>query len=105
MRKTPPGEFGEVPVIVRSAAQIAEVLRHNPFLAEGASEDALHVMFLASSPGESQIAALDPDRSPLDRFRVRDQEIYLFLPNGAGRSKLTNAYFDAKLATIGTGRN
>ncbi len=36
---------------------------------------------------------------------MRGREIYLHLPNGAARTKLTNAYFDSKLGVIGTGRN
>ena len=36
---------------------------------------------------------------------MRGQEIYLQLPNGVANSKLTNAYFDSKLATISTSRN
>ena len=35
----------------------------------------------------------------------RRREIYLRLPNGVADSKLTNAYFDSKLATTSTGRN
>jgi uncharacterized protein (DUF1697 family) len=98
--------FGyRVPVILRTAAQIGDVLRHNPFLAEGAAEETLHVLFLADGPDASRVAGLDPDRSPPDAFIVREQEIYLRLPNGVARSKLTNDYFDAKLATISTGRN
>jgi uncharacterized protein (DUF1697 family) len=95
--------FGfRTPVIVRTAAQMGEVVRNNPFLQEGAAEDALHVMFLADLPGADRIAALDPNRSPGDRFHIRDQEIFLHLPNGVADTKLTNAYFDAKLATIST---
>jgi uncharacterized protein (DUF1697 family) len=62
-------------------------------------------MFLADSPESEHIALLDPDRSPPDTFTVRGQEIYLKLPNGAGNSKLTNAWFDSRLQTIGTSRN
>jgi len=36
---------------------------------------------------------------------VKGREIYLWLPNGFGRSKLSNAYFDSKLATVSTARN
>jgi uncharacterized protein (DUF1697 family) len=36
---------------------------------------------------------------------VRGREIYLRLPNGVGRTKLTNQYFDTKLATTSTIRN
>jgi uncharacterized protein (DUF1697 family) len=38
-------------------------------------------------------------------FAVRGREIYLHCPNGLGRSKLTNQYFDATLATLSTVRN
>jgi len=98
--------FGyRVPVIVRTAAQVGDVTRHNPFLAEGADAETLHVLFLADLPDARSVAGLDPDRSPPDAFSVRGQEIYLRLPNGTARTKLTNAYFDAKLATTSTGRN
>jgi uncharacterized protein (DUF1697 family) len=36
---------------------------------------------------------------------VQGQEIYLRFLNGAGKTKLTAAYFDSKLATTGTQRN
>ncbi len=98
--------FGyRVPVIVRTAAQIGDVMRHNPFVAEGAAAETLHVLFLAVLPSARGVAALDPDRSPPDTFIVRGQEIYLRLPHGAARTKLTNAYVDATLATTSTGRN
>jgi len=93
------------PVILRTNEQFDVVYRNNPFLKMGAPEDSLHVMFLAHQPAPSVITALDPDRSPPDTFVVRGQEIYLRLPNGAAKSKLTNAYFDSKLATISTIRN
>ena len=51
------------------------------------------------------VEKLDPDRSPPDAFHVRGQEVYLHLPNGVANSKLTNAYFDSKLATTSTSRN
>ena len=33
------------------------------------------------------------------------RDIYLRCPNGIGRSKLTNDYFDRALGTTSTGRN
>ncbi len=93
------------PVVIRSAAELRKVSADNPFLGAGADPTTLHVAFLADRPSAAQVAALDPNRSPPDRFTVRDREIYLTCPNGLGRSKLTNAYFDAKLATVSTLRN
>jgi uncharacterized protein (DUF1697 family) len=98
--------FGiRVPVVVRAAGQLREVVRHNPFLRAGADPNTLHVAFLDDAPSAARIATLDPDRSPPDEFAVRGQEIYLRFPKGLGRTKLTNQYFDAKLATTSTVRN
>lgn len=98
--------FGyRVPVLLRTTEQIGDVIRHNPFVAAGAAEETLHVLFLADRPSAVSVDSLDPNRSPPDAFIVRGQEIYLRLPNGAGRTKMTNTYFDTKLATTSTGRN
>ena len=62
-------------------------------------------MFLADLPSPTSVDNLDADRSPPDRFIVSSREVYLQLPNGVANSKLTNNYFDSKLATTSTGRN
>jgi uncharacterized protein (DUF1697 family) len=98
--------FGyQVPVLLRTAADLGETIRQNPFLEAGASENWLHVLFLADQPDAGRAAALDPLRSPPDAYAVRGREIYLRLPNGGAKTKLTNAYFDSRLATISTVRN
>lgn len=65
----------------------------------------LHVAFLAQVPDPARVAALDPDRSPPDRFLVRGAEVYLHLAGGVAGTRLTNAWFDARLATTSTVRN
>ncbi len=98
--------FGfEAPMVTRTANEMEDVARHNPFLKAGADSKTLHVVFLQDRPSKARIAELDPDRSPPDAFAVRGREIYLYCPNGVGRSKLTMPYFDAKLRTLGTARN
>jgi uncharacterized protein (DUF1697 family) len=99
-------DFGHrPPLILRTTGQLRDVVANNPFLAQGLPEDTLHVMFLADPPVPRRVDDLDPDRSRPDAFLVRGQEAYLHLPNGVADSKLTNVYFDSKLATISTGRN
>jgi uncharacterized protein (DUF1697 family) len=98
--------FGlRVPVLLRSAKDLLGVTRRNPFLASGADPEKLAVAFLADQPKARDVEALDPGRSPPDAFAVRGREIYLFLRNGAARTKLTNAYFDSRLGTTSTARN
>jgi len=98
--------FGiRVPVVLRTAAEIDKVIRENPFLKAGASEETLHVCFLADRPGKDLVSGLDPGRSTPDAFAVVGQEIYMQLVTGAAKTKLTNAYFDSKLKTVSTMRN
>lgn len=98
--------FGyRTPVVLRTAEEMRAVVAGNPFLLRGLGEDNLHVMFLADTPGAAQIARLDPLRSPGDRFVVQRRDVYLHLPNGAAKTKLTNAWFDSKLETVSTCRN
>ncbi|HTW67775.1 MAG TPA: DUF1697 domain-containing protein [Bryobacteraceae bacterium] len=98
--------FGyRIPVVLRTAEQLRKAIDRNPFLNAAADLKPLHVYFLAGAPDAKAIAALDPARSAPDAFQLVGQEIYLHLPNGMARTKLTNAYFDSKLSTTCTARN
>jgi uncharacterized protein (DUF1697 family) len=98
--------FGiQAPVIIRSALAMSKIANENPFLKSNSDHEKLHVAFLKAPPNEAQIQSLDPQRSPGDKFRVQGSEVYLYCPNGFGRSKLTNQYFDSKLKTTSTIRN
>ena len=82
--------FGyRIPVLLRTAAELGETIRQNPYVQAGAPEKWLHVLFLASQPDAQRVAALDPLRSPTDAYAVRGREIYLQCPNGVGNTKLT----------------
>ncbi len=94
-----------VPVIVRSAGQLRRVAAENPFLRAGADPKLLHVAFLAEEPASAAVGRLDPARSPPDAFAVPGGEVYLSLPNGVGRTRLTNDYLDRTLGTTSTLRN
>ena len=98
--------FGlRVPVVVRTEGELRAIAANNPFLRAGGDPDHLHVAFLADEPSAVAVAALDPQRSPPDEFVVLGKEIFLSFPEGLARTKLSNAYFDAKLATTSTMRN
>jgi uncharacterized protein (DUF1697 family) len=98
--------FGyRIPVVLRNREELQRAIAANPFLIPGVDEKALHVYFLRDNPGAAAIASLDPERSLPDTFAVVGGEIYLNLPNGMARTKLTNAWFDSKLKTVSTARN
>jgi uncharacterized protein (DUF1697 family) len=93
------------PVVLRTSRELAETVERNPFFARGHTADTAHVMFLADVPSAAAAAALDAKRSPPDAFELVGRDLYLSCPNGLGKSKLTNAYFDSKLKTVSTCRN
>lgn len=92
-----------VPVIVRSAAVLGKTARKNPFAKS--KPDHLYVGFLAQKPAPAAVALLDAKRSPPDEFKVLGSEVFLNLPGGAGKTRLTNQYFDSVLKTTMTVRN
>lgn len=94
-----------VPVVLRSADELVAAVAGNPWLARGAEPKALHVAFLAAAPEPARLAALDPARSPPDALEARGRDLFLHLPNGVGRTKLTNDYLDRTLGTTSTVRN
>ena len=94
-----------VPVVLRTAEELDEAIRRNPFPKADPEKDRLHVSFLETAPTRENIAALDPNRSPGDSFKVLGREVYLLFPNGVANSKLTSQYLDSKLKTMGTARN
>jgi uncharacterized protein (DUF1697 family) len=90
---------------LRSKAELEKAVANNPHLEADADPKSLHVAFLADKPSAAQVKTLDPERSPGDSFLVKGREIYLLLPKGVARTKLTNDYFDRKLTTTSTLRN
>jgi uncharacterized protein (DUF1697 family) len=98
--------FGyEIPVILRTPADLERVMTANPFLADEEDPARLHVVFLAAEPAPEAVGTLDANRSPPDRFQVDGREIYLHTPAGIGRSKLTLDWFERRLGLRGTARN
>ena len=94
-----------VPILIRTATDLERIVRTNPFVEPGTDLGLLHVGFLADRPSAARVATLDPHRSPPDEFAQHEREIYLRCPNGMARTKLTTAYFDARLQTVATFRN
>lgn len=93
------------PVILRRVDALRAAADANPFLASGVPTEELHLGILRDAPTAARVAALDAGRSTPDAFAVIGDHVYLHLPNGVARSKLTNAYFDRALATVSTIRN
>jgi uncharacterized protein (DUF1697 family) len=95
--------FGhEVAVIVRSAGQLRELIEANPFGDRDNSKT--HVTLLDRIP-DKPFPDIAPIALPGDTAYLNGADLYLFMPNGYGRTKLQNAYWERKLGVTATTRN
>src|SRR6266853_6402332 len=100
-------KFGFRPeVILRTVAEMREVLARNPFAKRrGIEPGKLLVSFLASDPAEEAREKVRQMKCDPEELRIVGRELYIYFPNGMGRSKLSLAKFEKTLKTSGTGRN
>ncbi|MEH1165473.1 DUF1697 domain-containing protein [Micromonospora sp. CPCC 205539] len=95
-----------VPVLVRSARELAAVAGGNPYAGQQDDPTRLLVAFLATAPKRAAVDALAVPGGENVAFTVTGREVYLHFPEGGyGRSKFTNAYLEKKLGVVGTTRN
>ena len=95
-----------VSVLVRDARDFQRIVHGNPFVNErNADSGKLYVTFLYAAPPETKLNHLIAPNAGADEFRVGDREIFLFCPNGYGRTKLSNSFFERKLNVSATTRN
>jgi uncharacterized protein (DUF1697 family) len=94
-----------VTVLVRSSAELAQLVERNPFLKRGADASKLHVTFLVEAPAAARVKALADADAGREEFDVRGRDVYLHMPDGYGRGKLTNAFIEKQLGVAGTTRN
>ncbi len=95
-----------VPVLVRSARELAAVAGGNPYADREDDPTRLLVAFLATAPEPSAVAALTVPAGEPAAFTVTGREVFLHYPAGGyGRSRFTNAYLEKKLGVVATTRN
>jgi uncharacterized protein (DUF1697 family) len=98
--------FGfEVPVVARSRAQLAAVVKADPLGEVADNPKRYQVSFLAGKPAADIIARLEEQAVASERVVVHGREIYAWHPDGVARSKLWNALAGKGLGVTATARN
>jgi uncharacterized protein (DUF1697 family) len=98
--------FGhDVTVVLRTRAELARLVKENPFAKRESDPTKLHVTFLATAADRRRLAGLDRKEFAPDDFHIGRNAVYLHMPKGYGRSKLSNAFFEKQLAVRATTRN
>ena len=100
-------KFGFSPdVVVRTVEEMRRVIAANPFAGrKDVSPDKLLVTFLASEPAKEASASLKELSALPEEIHLKGKELYIYFPNGAGKSKLPWSRIDKLLKVTGTARN
>lgn len=100
-------KFGfDVRIIVVTPDEIEYVIKNNPFIKKKKETEKLYVTFLSEKPLTVNTDKLSSiDYSPEEYIIIDGTYIYLFVPNGYGKAKLSNNLFENKLKVLGTTRN
>jgi uncharacterized protein (DUF1697 family) len=95
-----------VPTIVITARELSDILAKNPFVNDRQEEPRrLHVTFLSEPPQQEYIDNVAELINQPDEFVITDKAVYLFCPNGYGKTKFTNTFFEKALKVTATTRN
>jgi uncharacterized protein (DUF1697 family) len=92
-----------VPVMVITKAMLYNIITTTPFTTKPI--ECLHITLLAKAPIPALIAAIPSTAYGVDECIVQHNCVYLYCPNGYGRTKLSNTFFEAKFKTQATTRN
>jgi uncharacterized protein (DUF1697 family) len=95
-----------IPAIIRTTEDVREIISANPFSGEENFDPArLAVILLYEYPRNEQIEKVRDVKYPPDKFKIIGREIFIYCPNGFGKTKLYTNFFEKKMAVIGTARN
>ncbi|MEL6132787.1 MAG: DUF1697 domain-containing protein [Bacteroidota bacterium] len=96
----------EVRVLIMAAQDLEQIAKDNPFLQDPSVDPKfLHVTFLLEALDEERFSAIPfADYAP-EVLERRDHVLYMHMPNGYGRAKMTNNVVEQKLKLPATTRN
>ena len=95
-----------IPVFIRTISEINKVISDNPFLDKmNFDPSRLAVIFLHEMPSGEQIEKVKNVDYPPDKFKIIGKEIFIYCPNGFGKTKLYTNFFEKRMKVTGTARN
>ncbi len=99
-------EFGlQIKTIVRSTAEIEEIIKNNPFAGQFENAKDLHVFFLDKELPNEKRELLLSNNNKNEMFTVRNREIFCLLRVSVSDSLMGKDYISKKLKVSATARN
>jgi len=96
-----------VPVEIRTNKEIRSIIKNSPFGDIDLTEDGTKVLvtFLDVKPAKERVSTVLSYVVSPEKLVVNGTEVYLYCPNGYGKSKLSNIFLESKLGVQATTRN
>ncbi|WP_297090838.1 DUF1697 domain-containing protein [uncultured Draconibacterium sp.] len=95
-----------VPVMVFALDDFQKTVQDNPFLSNETLDNSyLHITFLDAGFKSQQETKLSLQMQNGERYFLSEKAIYIYCPNGYGKTKLTNNYIEKVFKTRATTRN
>jgi uncharacterized protein (DUF1697 family) len=93
-------------VVLRSSADLKDIVRRNPFAKRsGIEPNRLVVSFLTGEPAPESKQKIAQIKVGPEELVLDGRELYVYYPDGMGKSKLTPAVIERALKVSGTARN
>jgi uncharacterized protein (DUF1697 family) len=100
-------KFGfEVHVLLLTEETLKEIIKQNPFknIADLKPQH-LQITFLSDKINNVNLSEIESKKQPEEQCVIINHAVYLYCPNGYGKTKLHNQFFETKLKVKGTTRN
>ena len=106
VRRVIADSFGlDIDVVVRTRAELAEVVKRNPLAKVAKDPKRYQVTFLGEKPDRSLVGKLEQTAAGGEQVAHVGRELYAWHPDGVGRSKLASLLAGPRLGVVATSRN
>lgn len=91
-------------VIVLTKDELKKIIEQCPFT-EDKEKKFIHYTFLSEPPRRYNLESINKKKAPNEEVFISERAVYLYCPNGYGKTKLNNSFFEKILQTNATTRN
>lgn len=98
--------FGfDVPILVLQHETLQNMVDENPYKDRTVDPKFIYFTLLKNVPESERVQVVEAMNFPDEEFAISNRVVYLCVPNGYGRTKLSNNFFENKLKVQATTRN
>ncbi len=100
-------DFGfNITIIVLSVDKLKHIIDNNPFIRDkNKDETHIYITFLADIPNKVDINLMEEKKLDGEEIHIANNAVYLYCPNGYGKTKWNNNFLEKKLKVSATTRN